>query len=50
MLNALTVYGVARGSDVNFSGDVVMNSTKVGEMVESSVYREGVRVGHFRRV
>lgn len=49
MLNALNVYGVARGSDVNFKGDVYINGTKAGQLIEGSVYREGVRVGHFNK-
>lgn len=49
MYNALTMYGVARSADVKINGEVVMNSTKVGQIVERSVYNEGVRVGHFSR-
>ena len=49
MLQALATYGVARGSDVSFKGDVYINQTKAGQLLESSVYGEGVRVGHFRK-
>ena len=49
MLQALATYGVARGSDVSFKGDVYINQTKAGQLLESSVYGEGVRVGHFKR-
>ena len=50
MLQALATYGVARGSDVSFQGDVYINQTKAGQLLEGSVFREGVRVGHFKRV
>ena len=30
-------------------GDVYIDRTKVGQIVESSVYGEGVRVGHFQK-
>ena len=50
MLQALATYGVARGSDVSLKGDVYINQTKAGQLLESSVYGEGVRVGHFKRV
>lgn len=50
MLQALATYGVARGSDVSFKGDVYIDRTKAGQLLEGSVYGEGVRVGHFRRV
>lgn len=50
MLQALATYGVARGSDVSFKGDVYIDRTKAGQLLEGSVYGEGVRVGHFKRV
>lgn len=50
MVNALTAYGASRGSDLKIGGDIIMNSTKVGQIVEKSVFNEGVRVGHFSRV
>lgn len=50
MLQALATYGVARGSDVSFNGDVYIDRTKAGQLLEGSVYGEGVRVGHFKRV
>lgn len=49
MYNALSMYGVARSTDVQFGGDVYVDRTKVGQLVESSVYNEGVRVGHFSK-
>lgn len=49
MLQALATYGVARSGDVSFKGDVYINQTKAGQLLESSVYGEGVRVGHFRK-
>ncbi len=48
MLQALATYGVARGSDVSFKGDVYIDRTKAGQLLEGSVYGEGVRVGHFK--
>lgn len=50
MLQALATYGVARGSDVSFKGDVYIDRTKAGQLLEGSVFGEGVRVGHFKRV
>lgn len=50
MLQALATYGVARGSDVSFNGNVYIDRTKAGQLLEGSVYGEGVRVGHFKRV
>ena len=49
MYNALTMYGAARRADVSFGGDVYIDKTKAGQLLESSVYGEGVRVGHFTR-
>lgn len=49
MYNALSLYGVARSTDVQFGGDVYVDRTKVGQLVEGAVYNEGVRVGHFAK-
>lgn len=49
MYNALSMYGVARSTDVHFGGDVYIDRTKAGQLLESSVYGEGVRVGHFAK-
>jgi hypothetical protein len=48
MLQALATYGVARGSDVSFKGDVYIDKVKAGQVVEPHVWHEGVRVGHFK--
>ena len=45
--NALNRYGVAQGN--GSGGTVVLDGKRVGELVEGSVYREGVRVGHWSR-
>ena len=45
MYNALVAYGAAK--DKPNGGSVYLDGTKVGQLVEKSVYNEGVRVGHF---
>lgn len=45
MYNALVAYGAAK--DRPNGGNVYLDSTRVGQLVEKSVYNEGVRVGHF---
>lgn len=47
MLQALINYNAAQNGQGN--GNVYLDGRKVGELVESSVYSEGVRVGHFKR-
>lgn len=49
MVQALYDYGVMQNGNMNFSGDVVLDGRKVGQMVENAVYNEGVRVGHFKK-
>lgn len=48
MYNALTAYGAAQNNG-NRNGDVYLDGSKVGQLVEKSVYNEGVRVGHFSK-
>ena len=44
--SALNRHGAAQG---NGGGTVVLDGRRVGELVENSVYNEGVRVGHWSR-
>ena len=50
MVDALTIYGASQGNMRDLSGmGVYIDKTKAGQVLESSVYGEGVRVGHFSR-
>lgn len=48
MLQALINYNAAQNGQTG-TGNVYLDGRQVGQLVESSVYREGVRVGHFKR-
>lgn len=48
MLQALINYNAAQNGQAG-GGNVYLDGRQVGQLVESSVYREGVRVGHFKR-
>lgn len=48
MLQALINYNAAQNGQTG-GGNVYLDGRQVGQLVESSVYREGVRVGHFKK-
>lgn len=48
MLQALINYNAAQNGQSG-GGNVYLDGRQVGQLVESSVYNEGVRVGHFKR-
>lgn len=48
MLQALINYNAAQNGQTG-GGNVYLDGRQVGQLVESSVYNEGVRVGHFKR-